>query len=164
MPLAPERELKPKIDEYRKVSARNKSIAVMLFILGGLFITCLPAFSAIFGFGDEAKFGIVGFAALIICVAIGTGILIYTKNSVPQDVEPFISKGTASNLKGSQNEPQGKFWDSFWKLYWLVITIIYLAISFATGAWRITWLIWLIATAVKQAILMFTNASNNDGE
>ena len=32
--LAPERELKPKIDDYRKKAAKNKSIAVMLYIFG----------------------------------------------------------------------------------------------------------------------------------
>lgn len=157
--LAPEKELKPKIDDYRKTAARNKSIAVMLYIIGAIFLTCLPAVSAIFGIGNEAKFGIIGFALLLLCCAIGTGLLIYTKNSVPQDVEPFL---TRNESKDSSNEPKGKFWESFWKLYWMVVTIIYLAVSFATAGWAMTWLIWLIATAIKQAIIMFTNNSDED--
>ncbi len=131
----------------------------MLYIIGAIFLTCLPAVSAIFGIGNEAKFGIIGFALLLLCSAIGTGLLIYTKNSVPQDVEPFL---TRKESKDSSNEPKGKFWESFWKLYWMVVTIIFLAVSFATHAWKVTWLIWLIAEAIKQAITMFT--SNSDEE
>ena len=37
-------------------------------------------------------------------------------------------------------------------LYWVIVTIIYLSVSFSTGAWHISWLIWLIATAIEQAL------------
>ena len=156
--LVPERELKPKIDEYREKSAKNKAIAVMLYIFGAILLTCLPAMSEIFGFGDVEKFGIIGFAGLLICVAIATGILIYTKNSVPQDVEPYLVKSKPNKAK-SEEDP---FWFGFWKLYWMVVTIIYLGISFMTGGWHITWLIWLIASAVRQAISMFKKGGENN--
>ncbi|MBP5176062.1 MAG: hypothetical protein ILP07_09155 [Treponema sp.] len=158
--LAPERELKPKIDDYRKKAAKYKSIAVMLYMFGAILITCIPGTAAIFGLGaDTAKFGIIGFAGMMICAAIATGILIYTKNCVPQEVEPFLVR--KSKLVSGDAEADTPFWASFWKLYWLVITIIYLFVSFTTFAWHITWIIWLIASAVKMAIQMF---KKDDGE
>ena len=38
--LAPEKELKAKIDDYRKKSARNTAIAVMLYFFGALALIC----------------------------------------------------------------------------------------------------------------------------
>ena len=35
------------------------------------------------------------------------------------------------------------------------ITIIYLAVSFSTGAWYITWIIFLIGSFIQQAIKTF---------
>jgi hypothetical protein len=39
-------------------------------------------------------------------------------------------------------------------LYWVIVTIIYLSVSFSTGAWHVSWLIWLIATAIEQALMI----------
>lgn len=158
--IAPEQELKPKIDEYRKRAAKNRSIAVMLFVLGAIFITCIPAVASVFNLGDEDKFAVVGLFLLLVCVGIAVGILTYTNNSVPQDIEPFLVKKQAK----FKEESQTPFWQSFWKLYWLVVTIIYLAVSFATMCWHITWIIWLIAAAVKQAIFLFTGQKDEDEE
>ena len=37
-------------------------------------------------------------------------------------------------------------------LIWLVATILYFLLSFGTGAWYITWLIWLIAPCVQMIV------------
>ena len=86
------------------------------------------------------------------CIAIGIGLLIYTKMSVPQDVEPFLTHHSKEEFSSDSN---GKFWASFFKLYWMLVTIIYLFVSFETGDWYITWIIWLIGSAVKHAIILF---------
>lgn len=150
--LAPERELKPKIDKYRVKKARNTAIAVMLILLGVILLCALPSVSAVFSIGNPAKAGILGFVLMMTCIAIGIGLLIYTKMSVPQDVEPFLTHHSKEEFSGDSN---GKFWASFFKLYWLIVTIIYLFVSFETGDWYITWIIWLIGSAVKHAIILF---------
>ncbi len=158
--IAPERELKPKIDEYRKKKARNTSISVMLYIFGAILLCALPASASIFGLGNEDKAGIIGFILLMICIAIATGLLIYTKMSVPQDVEPFITKSDTPEFDTSSKK--GQYWTSLSKLYWMIVTIIFLGISFWTMAWHISWLIWLIASAVWQAILLFSGAKDEE--
>lgn len=155
--LAPERELKPKIDDYRRRKARNTSIAVMLYIGGVILLCALPGISDIFGVWDEDKAGITGFILMMCCVAAATGLLIYTRMSVPQDVEPYI----VSKKSGfDTSTEQGRHWASYSKLYWMVVTIIYLSVSFTTMAWHITWIIWLIASAAWQAILLFTGGKD----
>ena len=160
--LTPERELKPKIDEYRIKKAQNTSIAVMLYIFGVILLCALPAISNIFGIWDEDKAGITGFILMLVCVAVATGLLVYTKMSVPQDVEPFLTKKEGSEFDVSTS--QGRYWAGLSKLYWMIVTIIYLGISFLTMSWHITWLIWLIASAVWQAIKLFFNVPMQDDE
>ncbi|MBR1638442.1 MAG: hypothetical protein IJ688_03550 [Treponema sp.] len=161
--LAPERELKPRIDEYRRKKAQNTSVSVMLYIFGVILLCALPAICNIFGVWDEDKAGITGFILMLVCAAIATGLLIYTRMSVPQDVEPFITKKETSEF--DMTTSKGRYWAGISKLYWMIVTIIYLGISFATMAWHITWLIWLIASAIWQAILMFSgNKEEGDEE
>ena len=48
------------------------------------------------------------------------------------------------------------------EIYWLVITASYLAVSFFTKAWGITWIIWPIAGILSGIInLIFDNKSNS---
>mgnify|MGYP007056197327 CR=1 FL=1 len=157
--IVPEKELKPKIDEYRRKRARNTAIAVMLYIFGGLLISGLPAVCAVFGLWNEAKAGVTGFILLLLCVLAATGLLIYTRMSVPQDVEPFLTRKKESF---DTSTPQGRRRKGIASIYWLLVTAAYLAISFATGAWYITWLVWLIASAGWQAIHLF--AGSPEGE
>ncbi len=160
--LAPERELKPRIDAYKERKARNTSIAVMMYIFGVIILTGFPAISAIFGLGNEDKAGIIGFILMLLCVAAATGLIVYTKMSVPTDVEPYLaSKDNDNDFKNKKNPG---FWQSLSKLYWLSVTIIFLLVSFSTGKWYITWIIWLIASAVWQAINLFSNNQNDDSE
>ncbi|MCR4580704.1 MAG: permease prefix domain 1-containing protein [Treponema sp.] len=158
--LAPERELKPRIDDYRKKKAQNTSIAVMLYIVGVILLCALPATCNVFEVWNENKAGVLGFILMLICAAIATGLLIYTKMSVPQDVEPFITKENPEDF--DLTTKKGRYWASISKLFWLIATIIYLGISFLTMAWHVTWLIWLIASAVWQAIMMFSGMKDEE--
>jgi hypothetical protein len=37
-------------------------------------------------------------------------------------------------------------------IYWQLVTCVYLGFSFLTGTWAISWMIWIIAGAVKKYI------------
>lgn len=55
------------------------------------------------------------------------------------------------------------------KLFWTIVTIVYLWISFTTGKWAISWLVWLVAVALEQAATMFyflfkAKDDNNDNK
>lgn len=157
--LAPEREIQEKLDVYKTKYAKNTAIAIVLYILGIISLIVPPAISAVFSIGDTAKFGVIGLILLLIFAAFATGIIVYTNMSTPQDVEPFLKKDKEPYTFDTSTE-KGRFLTSFMKLYWLIVTIIYLAVSFYTGRWGISWLIWLIAAAVKQAIYMFLGVND----
>lgn len=71
------------------------------------------------------------------------------KNANSNNGTGYYGCGNAASRKSVYKNP---VMASVMKLYWLIVTIIYLGISFATMAWYITWLIWLIGAAVEQAI------------
>ena len=159
--LAPERELKPRIEEYRQKKAKNTAIAVMLYIIGVVAQCAPPAICAVFEHGNEDKAGVIGFICMLLFAAAATGLLIYTRMSVPQDVEPYLVK---KKEKFDTSTERGRRLSAMSKLYWMVVTVIYLGISFWTMAWYITWLIWLIASALWQAILLFSGDKEGPGE
>lgn len=154
--LAPDRELKPKIDAYRIKRAKNTAIAVMLYIIGTVFLIIFGAIPEVIGDGRLTELGgIVGLVLLLVCSAIATGLLVYTRMSVPQEIEPYL-KETKTNFDmnevSKQKKQLHKSIDSF---LWLAITIIYLLVSFITRAWSITWIIFLIGSFIQQAIKTF---------
>jgi len=158
--LTPEKELKVKIDEYRKIRAKRVSISV------GLFFAALAIFACFFSIGAFVYTGepvhsimyILGVIGFLSCFGAGTGILIYTNMSVPQDVEPFLTKqyGNKTNSTGY------KIYLSFIEMFWIYITVIYFIISFLTGAWYITWIIWVAAPAIYKSLRIFFDEDKND--
>ena len=43
-------------------------------------------------------------------------------------------------------------------VYWLIITAVYLGISFFTMDWHITWIIWVIAGVLYPAVVAIADA------
>lgn len=142
---------KEKLDAYNQKKARNMSIAVFLYIFS---VAIVVLFSAMYG---EP---IIGVTLMFTCIAIATGLIVYTLNTVPVDLLPYV-KGKRPDYTMSHVRNPGRL-SSFFKLYWMIVTIIYLGVSFSTGRWGITWLIWLIAAAVKEAIYLFAGAEENE--
>ena len=52
----------------------------------------------------------------------------------------------------SENKESNKAVKAFTELYWLIITAIYLGISFYNNDWHITWIIWHVAGVLYPAI------------
>ena len=44
----------------------------------------------------------------------------------------------------------------------IIFTIIYLLVSFFTGAWHITWILWLVFAAVEAIIKLVFNTKGED--
>jgi uncharacterized membrane protein len=155
--LEPDRELKEKIDVFRQKRAKNTAIAVMMYILGTV---CVIFFSTIPDMLDVKRteiFPIIGVISMLVFAAFATGLIIYTNMSMPQDVSHYISQksGKYHEIKYTGDSKALKIIASFMKVYWTLVLVIYLAVSFTTGMWAWTWLIWVIASAVKEAIYIF---------
>ena len=127
-------------DSYRQRNALFSAIAIMMFI-----IAPLPMFL----FGAEALPGIV---LLFVLVAGASGLLVYNNLSKPGRresdetmVEDFQKWRETSSKKGNVMRAVSS-------VIWSITVPLYLLISFLTGAWYITWIIFLIAAAVNNVV------------
>lgn len=145
-----------KLDEFNQKKARNISIAIFLYIFSVAFLIFAAAIY------QTSRAAIIGVTGMFVIIAIATGLIVYSNTFIPVDLIPYVKgKKYMPEFSMSHIKNPNKF-DAFFKLYWMIITIIYLGVSFHTGRWGITWLIWLIAAAVKEAVYLFAGAEENE--
>ena len=150
--VTPDENLQNKIDSYKKMKARNIAISVALYFIAAAVLIGFSTFSEILG-KDEDMGAIIGVISLLVICAVATAIIIYTSISIPKEVEPYIKD--VENNSPDRSTKRGKLYASILELFWLLVTVLYLGISFLSGAWRITWLIWIIAAIIEKAIKLF---------
>ncbi len=124
-------------DKNKMISAILISVSVMLYIL-----SIVPVL--IF----ENNFGVI---LMFVFIAIATGLIVF--NSLTKGKQTETSNNKAE--KGAEKEKQkGKnpILKMISSLLWLVIVIVYLAVSFVTFAWHITWIIFLIGGCAQHVI------------
>lgn len=94
----------------------------------------------------------IGIMALFLFVAVATGLLIY--NGVTRERYVKADDTMVEDFKEwKQNSKQkNKAADAIVGSFWLIAVCVYIVVSFMTGAWHITWIIFLIAAAVASLI------------
>lgn len=140
---------------WKKRSAFFVSGAVMLYILSVVPPIVLDMFDL-----DN-----IGAVAMFILIAIATGLLIYNKNTQP--TPPRSSGNMVKDFKKWQKESNEnhKLYKSLNDMLWCIIVALYFIISFTVGAWHITWVIFLIGSALSsalKAIIDLTNPQNKN--
>ena len=93
----------------------------------------------------------VGF--LLLCVSIGVAILVHSSN-INEAYEKLLRVGEYSPSRHAF----GNLIDS---VYWGLTTVIYLAVSFLSGAWNVTWIIWVLAGVLSPLIEIWTRKHEN---
>ena len=95
----------------------------------------------------------MGLTVTILCWAVATGLIVYGVNLgkmsyekrgdtfVEQYKEKLAAFESSANLKKAVNSA-----------FWPLVVVIYLALSFFSRRWDITWIIFLIAAATQQLI------------
>lgn len=133
---------KAQTEAERRRSARLVAIAIMLYILSPVAIIILGSMNQ----------PIIGLTIMFALIAVATGLLVYNSSLRPKYekmddtmVEEFKQWQDESKHK---NEKRSAYLGAFWSL----IVALYFIISFATMAWYITWIIFLIGAAVEQII------------
>lgn len=129
-----------------------KSIGVALFILSPLLlIVC-----------SVANNPILGLVFLFSCIAAGTALCVYAANmkptaasaAVPSQLSPEeaeeFQQWRAERISGERRMKTYK------GILWPLVVAAYFVISFATGAWYITWIIFLIGAALESLIRALT--------
>jgi len=146
--VIPDAEFKQEASFYRKRNARNTAISVAMYIIGTVFLIGLGGLSELFG--KEDFYSIIGLIILLVFVAVATGLLIYTKQSTPPEYREYDEE-TEREIKLYRGK-HGRILKSVLSVYWTFITLVYLAVSFFTMQWHITWMIWLLAVVLEGII------------
>lgn len=133
----------PAMDNFQRHNrAMIVTVAVILYILS-------PVAVIVFG-------GSMGLILLFVMIAAATGLLIY--NGMTSDKpgkEGTRNVQSAAEQKTKMSKQQKKFFASLSSALWLIATAIYFMVSFGTGAWYITWIIFLIAAAANNVLKAF---------
>lgn len=132
----------------RQKSAMLTTIAVMLYILS--VVPILISLNSPYNF----LCGVIGFLIIITCA---TGILIYNSMTKPKYIRKEDTMVAEFKEWQTNRANQKSARASISVALWSIILALYFIISFTTGAWHITWVIFIIAVAVEALINIFTS-------
>lgn len=141
-------ELAQEAHYFRKRNAKNTAIGVAMYIIGAAFLVGLGGYGDYLGKPDF--YGLIGLLILLLISAGATGLIVYTQMSTPSEYKWMNSdmKNNYSNLDSRQKRTL----NNLLSIYWGIATFIYLVISFKTGRWDITWIIWILANIFASII------------
>ena len=124
---------------------RMRAIAIAMYIC------CVLPVIALGNVGD----GVIGVCLMFIMIAAATALIILSSNGAEESKQE----------KTSRIEPKTELGKAIKSVSGIVTLCIYLGISFYSGAWHITWLVFPISGAIEglvKAILDLKEASKNE--
>lgn len=128
--------------ESKKRSALLTSIAVMLYIMSVIPVMLL----------GEIGTGIIGVVIMFVMIAIATGLIIYNSMSKPKYLKKDQTVVEEFKAWKANSVEKNALYKSICGAMWSIIVVIYFIISFMTMAWHITWVIFLIGSAIQGII------------
>ena len=134
----------PEMEKYEKArrkSAMFTAVAVMLYILSALPILVFRHFNAI-----PLMFGMV---------AIATGLLVYNSMTKPKYYKESDTMVDDFREWQSDSQDSKQMRGAISSALWSLIVVLYIIISFTTGAWHITWVLFVVGALVESLINIF---------
>ena len=133
---------KAELEKNRRQSAKFKAIAVAMYILSPVAIILLGTMGQ----------PIPGLVVMFALIAGATSLLVYNNIMYPRYtkmddtmVEEFREwKATNAAKEEKKNLYSG--------IVWPVIVVLYFLISFTTGAWYVTWVIFILGVVVQKLV------------
>lgn len=133
----------PQADQKR---ALLRVAAVMLYILS---VVPPILFSEMFGYSN----GGLGAVGMFVMIALATGLLVYDKCTHPKTPQPTPGTVVEDFRQWQVQKNKKRHWKAaFNGAFWPLVLALYFILSFGTGKWYITWIIFLIAPAVDVII------------
>jgi hypothetical protein len=129
----------------------HPSFALQLTVGIVLCVLCvLPIFVTLFVFGEDAEAAmVVASAFLLAFIAVGV-FLIVRCTMLQGGFKTLLEQGGYSR----DEKERSKRFGPFAGVYWLAVTAIFLLVSFLTGRWDISWIIWPVAAICN--VIAFT--------
>ncbi len=126
--------VREKKNEYSAKFTTGIAIGVVLCIL-----SCVPLMICI-GMNVEDYIVVLAVPLLLIIVAVAVNIMVKV-TMINESFDRLLQEGDYTVSK----KKEAPVIESVMRVYWLVFVAIYLAASFLTGRWDITWIIWPVA-------------------
>ncbi|MDR1619341.1 MAG: permease prefix domain 1-containing protein [Clostridiales bacterium] len=123
---------------YKKRKALLTSIAIGLYILCALPIILLN--------------NAVGVTLMFVLVAASTGVLIYIFMTKPDFAKNDPSMVEDFKAWRETSSDHRRAYKSISSALWCLVVVIYFVVSFATRAWHVTWIIFLVAAAINSVV------------
>jgi hypothetical protein len=125
----------------RQKSAMFTTIAIMLYILSVVPVILFATMGR----------PIIGVVLMFVFIALATGMLIYNGMTKPK---LRMNETMVEDFKQWQtgNQEQSALRKAINTALWTITVAIYMIVSFTTGYWHLTWLIFLLAVAVNAVI------------
>lgn len=131
----------------RKENFRDTHTHMMALGIALCICSALPIFAVGVIFGDEGQDAYYMAATAITLFLIALGVYMIVMVSVIwESYQKLLEEGDYAREKKSARKSR------LMQVYWPVVTAIYLLISFLTGAWATTWLIWPVAGVLSVAV------------
>lgn len=128
--------------DNKKKSTLLLTVAVMLYILCAVPIIIIP--------------NQVGLVLLLVMVAVATGMMI------------FRSRLNSSDKRDENEEeppkPENPILKAVKRCVWIIAVVVYIVISFSSGAWYITWLVFPITGAIIDVIKACFDLKDGDNK
>ena len=114
---------------------RGVALGVVLCVLA-----VIPLFALLLWRGEDDFYGVLGVAATMTLAGIGVYILL--KAAIPWEAyRMLLEEGDYTRARKRNNRQYGG-------AYWSIVTAAYLAVSFITRRWDMTWIIWPVAAGL----------------
>lgn len=142
--------------EEREIMRKYKNrCAVMSAVAVAMYILCwLPLVLLSILFDNSDVGGVVGLVVMFVMIAAATALFMIQGMTKPEFMREKVKDDedddddTPKNKKGEKHP----VYKAISGALWCLTVVVYLGVSFLSGAWHITWLIFLIATAIDNII------------
>ena len=129
-------------DKQRKAHAIRLSIAVMLYILSVIPLIVLSVYNQ----------WLAGLILMFVFVAAATGLIIYNSMTKPRYARSGDNVVEDFKEWNSEKDSSRATRRAISTAVWSITVVVYFLVSFSTGAWHITWVLFLVAVAVDNII------------
>ena len=141
----PEQE---RYEKARRKSAMLTAIAVMMYIIS---VLPMPILHGI----NISNAGFIGMPIFIVMVAAATGLLVYNHMTKPKYYKEEDTMVEEFREWQADTKDQKQMRGAISSALWTLILVLYFIISFMTGAWHITWIIFIIGGLVESLLNIF---------
>jgi hypothetical protein len=134
---------------HEEIEKKHNIKNVFISIGGALFILSIAALFVLNMYGYQTA----GIGAMIVLCAIATGCVIYGANTGKDKYKKTDDTFTENyKEKAFEEDRIAKLKKAVSSALWPLIVVVYFAVSFITGMWAVTWIIFLIGVFVQQLI------------